>query len=45
MELAKVNLMMDVNPCCCRVGFMMYYSDRIRQAIDNEKKLEKSGLT
>jgi hypothetical protein len=28
------------NPCCCRTGFMMVMPDRIRQAVENDKKLE-----
>lgn len=28
------------NPCCCRTGFMMVMPDRIRQAAENDKKLE-----
>jgi len=32
------------NGFCCRTGFMMTYEDRIRQAIENEKKLQESGL-
>jgi hypothetical protein len=32
------------NTICCRVGFMMVYEEKIRQAIENEKKLELVGL-
>lgn len=32
------------NVCCCRTGFMMVIPDRIRAAVENEKKLEQSGL-
>jgi hypothetical protein len=28
------------NECCCRVGFMMTMPDRIREAVENDKKLE-----
>jgi hypothetical protein len=28
------------NPCCCRTGFMMVMPDRIREAVENDKKLE-----
>lgn len=30
------------NPRCCRVGFMMEMPDRIRAAVENEKKIELS---
>lgn len=29
---------------CCRVGFMMIMPDRIRAAVENEKKLQKVDL-
>ena len=34
----------DENDHCCRTGFMMVFPDRIRQAVENEKKLELTGL-
>lgn len=30
----------ETNSCCCRVGFMMEYKERIHSAIENEKRLE-----
>lgn len=35
----------DENPFCCRVGFMMEFPDRIRAAVENDKKLEQVFLT
>jgi len=32
------------NPCCCRVGFINAMEERIREAVENDKKLEESGL-
>lgn len=32
------------NQFCCRVGFMIHYEDRIRQALVNEEKLKESGF-
>jgi len=32
------------NPCCCRTGFMTAMEERIREAVENDKKLEESGL-
>lgn len=29
---------------CCRVGFMMAMEERIRQAVENDKKIESAGL-
>lgn len=29
---------------CCRIGFMMVFPDRIRAAVENEKKLEELNL-
>lgn len=40
----------DINECksecaeCCRVGFMLVWPDRIRKAVDNENKINQSGL-
>lgn len=34
----------NTSPFCCRVGFMMHYKVRIRQAIANEEKLKESGF-
>lgn len=34
----------DKNPCCCRVGFMMEYGNRISNAFVNEQKLELAGI-
>lgn len=31
-------------PMCCRTGFMGAMEDRIRNAVENEKKLKESGL-
>lgn len=28
------------NPFCCRIGFMQLIPDRIRESVENEKKLE-----
>ncbi len=33
------------NPLCCRMGFMMVMKERIYNAVENEKKLEISGLS
>lgn len=27
---------------CCRIGFMITFPDRIRKAVENEKKLEQA---
>lgn len=35
----------EKDSCCCRVGFMMEYKDRIKKAFENEKKLEAAGLS
>ena len=35
----------EKNPCCCRVGFMMEYKDRIEKATYNENKLSEVGLS
>lgn len=32
------------NPFCCRLGVMTWLPDRIRAAVENEKKLEDAGL-
>lgn len=32
------------DPCCCRIGFMLVFPDRIRAAVENEKKLEQVNL-
>lgn len=29
---------------CCRMGFMMVFPDRIRLAVENDKKLEEALL-
>ena len=34
----------DENPLCCRQGFMMEFPDRIRKAVENEKKLKLAEL-
>jgi len=34
----------DEIPLCCRQGFMMTFPDRVRQAVENDKKLEKADL-
>ena len=31
----------DPNPLCCRIGFMMVFPDRIRQAVANDQKLQE----
>jgi len=30
------------NKLCCRVGFMIEYKERIRQAITNEQKIQEA---
>ena len=32
------------NPLCCRHGFIIAMEERICEAVENDKKLEKSGL-
>jgi len=32
------------SPLCCRMGFMMVMPDRIRAAVENDKKLQQAGL-
>lgn len=32
------------NPLCCRAGFITAMEERIREAVENNKKLEESGL-
>ena len=32
------------NPFCCRTGFVGAISERMREAVENEKKLKKSVL-
>ncbi len=34
----------ETSPVCCRMGFMMVMPDRIREAVDNERKLESLNL-
>ncbi len=29
---------------CCRVGFMAHYENRLREAIENEKRLADAGF-
>lgn len=31
-------------PFCCRIGFVGAISERIREVVENEKKLENAGL-
>lgn len=33
------------NPFCCRTGFINALSERMREAVDNDKKLEQIGLS
>ncbi len=33
------------NPFCCRQGFVSAISERMREAVENEKKLESVGLS
>jgi hypothetical protein len=30
---------------CCRIGFTMELEDRIREAVENDKKIEKMNLS
>lgn len=32
-------------PFCCRIGFIGAISERMREAVENEKKLESAGLS
>ena len=34
----------DENPFCCRIGAMMILPDRIRKAVETDKKLELADL-
>lgn len=43
-EERRVNECDQENDCCCRTGFMLVMPDRIRQAVENDKKLEQAGL-
>lgn len=31
----------DTNPFCCRIGFMIEFPDRIRKAVENDKKIDE----
>lgn len=33
------------NPFCCRQGFVGAITERMREAVENEKKLESAGLS
>jgi len=39
-----VDVCEEKDPCCCRVGFMIEYRERINKAIENEEKLNLAGL-
>lgn len=34
----------DKNPFCCRIGMMMWLPDRIRKAVENDKKIEAASF-
>jgi len=33
------------NPMCCRIGFVGAMEERIREAVENEKKLDQAGIS
>ena len=43
-EEVRINECNEECDTCCRVGFMMVMPDRIRQAVENDKRLEAVNL-